>query len=60
MAGKTAQNQKYDAGHVALEYPKAADDFSDAIYASVDKLLEFPGMGRGGRVKNTRKWAVPN
>ena len=50
-----------DEGHyIALENPKATDDFSDAIFASVDKLAQFPALGREGRVKNTREWAVPN
>ncbi|WP_223481388.1 MULTISPECIES: type II toxin-antitoxin system RelE/ParE family toxin [unclassified Pseudomonas] len=49
-----------EASNIALENPKAADDFSDAIFASVDKQAEFPAMGREGQVKNTRKWAVPN
>ena len=28
--------------------------------AIVDKLAQFPSMGREGRVTNTREWAVPN
>ncbi|MFN3357434.1 MAG: type II toxin-antitoxin system RelE/ParE family toxin [Pseudomonas sp.] len=47
-----------DANFVALENSKAADDFSDAIFASVDKLVQFPSMDREGRVKHTRERAL--
>lgn len=54
------KNLKDEADYIALENPDAADDFADALFASVDNLALFPGMGREGRVKNTREWAVPN
>jgi addiction module RelE/StbE family toxin len=57
---KALRNLEDEASYIALENPKAADDFFDAIFASVDKLAEFPSMDRDGRVKNTREWAVPN
>ncbi|SFH04471.1 type II toxin-antitoxin system RelE/ParE family toxin [Pseudomonas sp. NFACC45] len=57
---KPSETLEDEASYIALENPKAADDFSDAIFASVDKLARFPAMGREGRVKNTREWAVPN
>jgi plasmid stabilization system protein ParE len=53
------KNLEDEAGYIALGNPKAADDFSEAIFASVEKLAQFPAMGREGRVKNTREWAVP-
>ncbi len=53
---KALKNLEDEANYIALENPKAADDFSDAIFASVDKLAQFPSMGREGRVKR----AVPN
>jgi toxin ParE1/3/4 len=49
-----------DEENKALETPKATDDFSDAIFAGVDKLAQFPSIVREGRVKSTREWAVPN
>ncbi|MBK3442064.1 type II toxin-antitoxin system RelE/ParE family toxin [Pseudomonas lactis] len=49
-----------EANYIALENPKAADDFPDAIFTSVDRLAQFPSIGREGRVKHTREWAVPN
>jgi plasmid stabilization system protein ParE len=30
------KNLEDEAGYIALENPKAADDFSEAIFASVD------------------------
>ena len=57
---KALKNLEDEASYIALENPKAADDFSNAIFASVDSLAQFPSMGREGRVKHTREWAVPN
>ena len=57
---KALKNLEDEANYIALENPKAAGDFSDAIFAGVDNLAQFPTMGREGRVKNTREWAVPN
>lgn len=61
---KALKNLEDEANYIALENPlenpQAADDFADAIFASVDHLARFPAMGREGRVKNTREWAVPN
>ncbi len=39
---KALKNLEDEANYIALENPKAADDFSDAIFASVDKLAQFP------------------
>jgi toxin ParE1/3/4 len=39
---KALKNLEDEASYIALENPKAADDFSDAIFASVDKLAQFP------------------
>jgi plasmid stabilization system protein ParE len=38
---KALKNLEDEASYIALENPKAADDFSDAIFASVDKLANF-------------------
>ena len=57
---KALKNLEDEANYIALENPTAADDFSDAIFARVDKLAQFPSMGRADRVKNPREWAVPN
>lgn len=55
---RALKNLEDEANYIALENPKAADDFSDAIFASVDKLAQFPSMGREGRVKHTRNIGV--
>ena len=57
---KALKNLEDEANYIALENPKAADDFSVAMFASVDKLTHLPSMDREGRVKQTREWAVPN
>jgi toxin ParE1/3/4 len=57
---RALKNVEDEASYIALENPKAANDFSDAVFASVDKLARLPAMGRKGRVRNTREWAVPN
>jgi toxin ParE1/3/4 len=48
---KALKNLEDEANYIALENPKAADDFSDAIFVSVDGLAQFPSMGREGRGK---------
>jgi plasmid stabilization system protein ParE len=48
---KALKNLEDEANYIALENPQAADDFADAIFASVDHLARFPAMGREGRVK---------
>ncbi|MFJ3483790.1 type II toxin-antitoxin system RelE/ParE family toxin [Pseudomonas sp. NPDC090202] len=53
-------NLEEEAAYIALENPRAADEFSDAVFASVDRLAMFPTMGREGRVKNTREWPLPD
>ncbi|MDD1966814.1 type II toxin-antitoxin system RelE/ParE family toxin [Pseudomonas putida] len=57
---KALKNLEDESDYLALESPQAADDFSDAIFASVDRLAIFPALGRVGRVKNTREWVVPD
>lgn len=48
---RALKNVEDEASYIALENPKAANDFSDAVFASVDKLARFPAMGRKGRVR---------
>ncbi|AZE65996.1 ParE toxin of type II toxin-antitoxin system, parDE [Pseudomonas synxantha] len=56
---KALKNLEDEVNYVALKNPKAADDFSDAIFASVDRLAQLPSMGREGRVKHTHDGQLP-
>ncbi|MDB6049239.1 MAG: plasmid stabilization protein [Pseudomonas sp.] len=42
---KALKSLEDEASYIALENPKAADDLSDAIFASIDKLARFLAMG---------------
>ena len=58
---KTAlKNLDEEAAYIALESPKAAATFVEAIQASVEKLAQFPAMGREGRLAGTREWPLPD
>jgi plasmid stabilization system protein ParE len=48
--GKALKNLKDEANYIALESPKAADDFPDAIFASVDNLPAIEGGGGGSKI----------
>lgn len=41
--------------HIALENPVAAERVTAKIEATVDRLREFPKIGRRGRVEGTRE-----
>lgn len=58
--GRATRKLTDEAAYIALDNPKAADALVDVIYASVDTLEKFPAMGRVGRIKDTREWAVPD
>ncbi|MFJ2485864.1 type II toxin-antitoxin system RelE/ParE family toxin [Pseudomonas sp. NPDC087639] len=58
---KTAlKNLDDEASYIAIENPKAASEFVQAILASVDHLARFPASGRKGRLAGTREWALPD
>jgi toxin ParE1/3/4 len=44
---------------IAAENPEAAARIGERIGASVERLAEFPEMGRMGRVPSTRELVVP-
>ncbi|MFJ2479993.1 type II toxin-antitoxin system RelE/ParE family toxin [Pseudomonas sp. NPDC087598] len=52
------KNLDDEAAYIALENPKAASEFVQAIFASVDHLEQFPASGREGRLPGTREWAL--
>jgi addiction module RelE/StbE family toxin len=58
---KTAlKNLDDEAAYIALDNPKAASEFVQAILANVDHLTRFPSSGREGRLPGTREWVVPD
>ena len=56
---KALKNLEDEANYIALENPRAADDFSDAIFASVDKLAQFLSMGREAGSKTPENGQYP-
>ncbi len=46
--------------YIAQDNPAAADRIRGAILRSVERLANFPGLGRTGRVDGTRELVVPN
>ncbi|MFJ2712461.1 type II toxin-antitoxin system RelE/ParE family toxin [Pseudomonas sp. NPDC087346] len=54
------KNLDDEAAHIAIENPKAASQFVQAIVDSVDHLSRFPASGREGRLPGTREWILPD
>jgi len=50
-------NEIFD--YILLENPRAAVDVLDRIEQSAAHLADHPGMGRPGRVENTRELIIP-
>jgi toxin ParE1/3/4 len=46
------------ADYIAERNPEAAEQLEDRIIAAVDRLAEFSGLGRAGRVPSTRELVV--
>ncbi|WP_029314422.1 type II toxin-antitoxin system RelE/ParE family toxin [Acidiphilium angustum] len=44
---------------VAIENPAAAIRLGDAVDFSIVKLIDFPVIGRRGRVRGTRELVIP-
>lgn len=58
---KTAlKNLDDEAAYIALDNPRAATEFVQAIFANVGHLTRFPSAGREGRLPGTREWVVPD
>ncbi|WP_445179446.1 type II toxin-antitoxin system RelE/ParE family toxin [Pseudomonas sp. McL0111] len=54
------KNLDDEAAYIAIENPKAASQFVQAIVDSVDHLCRFPASGREGRLPGTREWILPD
>ncbi|AWY43259.1 type II toxin-antitoxin system RelE/ParE family toxin [Pseudomonas putida] len=52
------KNLDDEAAYIAKENPKAAADFVQAVFASVDHLAHFPATGHEGRLPGTREWVM--
>lgn len=44
---------------IARDHPAAAVRLGEALLSAVERLGQFPNLGRGGRVSGTREWVVP-
>lgn len=51
-------NREHQIAYVFERNPQAAVGLSDAIDRAVDRLAEFPAMGRPGRVRETRELVI--
>lgn len=45
--------------YIARENPQAASDVARRIVSATDQTIQFPELGRTGRMKGTRELAVP-
>ena len=53
------EDLKHLRAYIARDNPFAAADVSERILEAVERLRQFPSMGRPGRVPNTRELVVP-
>jgi toxin ParE1/3/4 len=53
------EDLKHLRAYIARDNPFAAADVSERILEAVERLRQFPAMGRPGRVPNTRELVVP-
>ena len=44
---------------IAKDSPETAARVVDRILRSVERLAQFPQMGRKGKVEGTREWPIP-
>ncbi|MEO5336466.1 MAG: type II toxin-antitoxin system RelE/ParE family toxin [Magnetospirillum sp. WYHS-4] len=51
-------NLDAQADHIAKDDPGAARNMAARVFACVDRLGEFPGLGRPGRVAGARELVV--
>lgn len=45
--------------YIAERDPSAAIAIFDTVVSAVERLSEFPGMGRAGRLSGTREFVIP-
>jgi len=52
------ENRDAQLDYIALDNPKAAIQQGDRIAKNIIKLIDFPKLGRAGRVKSTRELVI--
>jgi toxin ParE1/3/4 len=57
---KALRNLKQAHDYIAKDEPDAAIQVILKIQAAIDRLQEFPMLGRTGRVEGTREIVIPN
>jgi toxin ParE1/3/4 len=58
-AATAKRSRASQIAHVAERNPQAALDMANAIRVATDRLVNFPRIGRPGRVPGTRELVVP-
>ena len=56
---RALRNLHAEAEYIARDKPLAAARVVQAIFDAVDRLQDFPAMGRPGRVAGTRELVIP-
>jgi len=46
--------------YIARDHPIAAKDVAEQILATIDYLLDHPGIGRAGKLHGTRELVIPS
>jgi toxin ParE1/3/4 len=57
---KALANLNAEAAYIARDNPDAAVRVVTAITTAVDRLAQYPALGRAGRVPGTRELVVPH
>ncbi len=56
---RAAEHLEMLHAYIAGENPSAADALIDRVVESAERLVQFPNMGRQGRVSGTREFVQP-
>jgi addiction module RelE/StbE family toxin len=56
---RAIEHLKHLRAYIAQDNPKAASRAAAAVLDAVERLAEFPNLGRPGRVAGTRELVVP-
>jgi addiction module RelE/StbE family toxin len=53
------EDLKHLRAYIARDNPRAAAEIAKTVLEAVERLRQFPSMGRPGRVPDTRELVVP-